>query len=92
MTTLELLQGILVKEFKLDCARLVPEATLKDLNIDSLDLVDLIFRIEDHFDLKIQDDMPVSLVTLNDVATYIDELLRNRPAGGGAQSGADHQS
>jgi acyl carrier protein len=92
MSTLELLQSILVKEYKLDSARLVPEATLRDLNIDSLDLVDLLFKIEDHFGLEIKDDVPVSLMTLNDVALYIDELLKKRPAAGGAKSGADPRS
>lgn len=92
MSTLELLQTILTEEFKLSPARLVPEATLTDLGIDSLDLVDLLFKIEDRFGLKIKDDVPRSLVSLNDVAAYIDELLRNRPAAGGTQAGADRPS
>ncbi|MGA9369139.1 MAG: phosphopantetheine-binding protein, partial [Steroidobacteraceae bacterium] len=71
MSTFELLQSILIKEYKLDPARLVPEATLTDLGIDSLDLVDLIFKIEDRFGLKIKDDVTRPLVTLDDVAMYI---------------------
>jgi acyl carrier protein len=92
MSTLELLQSILIKEFKLSPACLVPETTLTDLGIDSLDFVDLIFKIEDRFGLKIKDDGPRSLVTLNDVAAYVDELLKNRPAGEGTQAGADRPS
>lgn len=92
MSTLELLQTILTEEFKLSPTRLVPEATLTDLGIDSLDLVDLLFKIEDRFGLKIKDDVPRSLVSLNDVAAYIDELLRNRPAAAGTQAGADRPS
>jgi acyl carrier protein len=86
MTTLELLQGILIKEYKLGPDRLVPEATLADLGIDSLDLVDLIFKIEDHFGLNIKDDVSRPLVTLSDVAAYIDELLKISPAAGGTQA------
>lgn len=92
MSTLESLQTILTEEFKLSPTRLVPEATLTDLGIDSLDLVDLLFKIEDRFGLKIKDDVPRSLVSLNDVAAYIDELLRNRPAAAGTQAGADRPS
>jgi acyl carrier protein len=87
MSTFELLQSILVKEYKLSPARLVPEATLTDLGIDSLDLVDLIFKIEDRFGLKIKDDVARPLVTLNDVAMYIDELLKTLPAAVGTQAG-----
>ena len=75
MSTLASLQSILVEEFKRNPDQLRPEATLTDLGIDSLDLVDLIFKIEERFHLKIKDDVPRSLVTLGDVATYIDELL-----------------
>lgn len=82
MSTLELLQGILVKEFKLSPERLTADATLADLDIDSLDLVDLIFKLEDHFSLKIKDDVPRSLTTLGDVAAYIDQLLHKRSATG----------
>lgn len=78
MSTLELLQGILIKEFKLSPERLSAEATLTDLGIDSLDLVDLIFKIEDQFGLKIKDDVPRTLLTLGDVAAYIDQLLQKR--------------
>ena len=87
MNTLEVLQSILIKEYKLSPARLVPEATLTDLGIDSLDLVDLLFKIEDRFGLKIKDDVPRSLVTLNDVAAYIDELLKIPPAAEGTEAG-----
>ena len=82
MSTLELLRGILIKEFKLSPERLSAEATLTDLGIDSLDLVDLIFKIEDQFGLKIKDDLPRTLLTLGDVAAYIDQLLEKRPPSG----------
>jgi acyl carrier protein len=92
MNTLEALQNILIEEFKLSADRLRPEATLAELGIDSLDLVDLIFKIEDCFGLKITDDTPRSLATLADVAAYIDELLENQSTGGGVQAGTDRSS
>jgi acyl carrier protein len=92
MTTLETLQAILVTEFKHSPEQLQPGARLADLGIDSLELVDLIFKIEDRFGLKINDDMPRSLVTLEDVASYIDELLARQAAGQTAPSGADRPS
>jgi acyl carrier protein len=55
-------------------------------------LVDLIFKIEDRFGLKITDDVPRSLATLGDVAAYIDVLLENQSTGGGIQAGTDRSS
>ncbi|MGB6602860.1 MAG: phosphopantetheine-binding protein [Steroidobacteraceae bacterium] len=92
MSTLEALQSILIKEFKLTPDRLASEATLADLGIDSLDLVDLIFKIEDRFGLQITDDVPRSLATLGDVAAYVDELLANQCTGRGTHAGTDRSS
>jgi acyl carrier protein len=92
MSTLEALQTILIKEFKLGPERLAPEATLADLGIDSLDLVDLIFKIEDRFGLKVTDDVPRSLATIGDVAAYVDELLENQRPGRGTQAGTGRSS
>ena len=86
MTALETLQRILIEDFKHSPDQLRPEATLADLGIDSLEFVDLIFKIEDRFDLKIGDDVPRSLLTLGDVAAYIEQLRATQgaqPAAGG---------
>jgi acyl carrier protein len=75
MSTLEILQEILVKDFALDRAQITPEADLSRLGIDSLSLIDFVFKIEDRFELQIKDDMPTTLVTLSDVAEYVDRLI-----------------
>jgi acyl carrier protein len=80
MNTLEIIQDILAKKFALDRAKLTPEAELSQLGIDSLAVLELLFDIEDRFGLKIKDDMPTSLMTLQDVVLYIDALLTQRQA------------
>jgi acyl carrier protein len=80
MSTLEIIQDILAKKFALDPAKLTPEAQLSQLGIDSLAVLELLFDIEDRFSLKIKDDMPGSLMTLQDVVLYIDALLAQRQA------------
>ena len=77
MSTLETLQAMLADEFKLTPAQLEPEARLEDLGVDSLNLIELIFKLEDRFNLKINDDGR-KLVTIKDVAAYVDELLAKR--------------
>lgn len=92
MGTLETLQGILAEELKLDPGRLTSEARLEDLGVDSLGLLELMFKIEDRFNLKIKDDIPRTLVTIHDVVLYIDDLLKKVPASEPTPSRADGTS
>ena len=88
MTTLETLVDILVRDYCLDRAKIVPEATLAVVGLDSLSLLELMFKIEDRYGLKIQDDTPTNLVTVGDVVRYIDQLLaRKLEASGASQVG-----
>lgn len=79
MSTLEALQEILIKEFSLTRVQLTPDVELTGLGIDSLEVIDLMFKIEDRFGLQIKDDVPTTLVTLNDVVLYVDGLLLRQP-------------
>ncbi|MFI4969188.1 MAG: acyl carrier protein [Lysobacterales bacterium] len=49
---------IIAKESGIDRARITPQATLKDLEIQSLDAVQIIFEIEDHFKITMPDRDP----------------------------------
>lgn len=80
MTTLETLQNILVSEYKIDLGRLTPDAELALIGLDSLSVVELLFKIEETFDLTIVNDTPTNLVTVGDVVLYIDGLLAARRA------------
>jgi acyl carrier protein len=75
MTTLQTLQDILVRDYDLERERLAPDAVLATLNLDSLSLLELMFKIEDNFSVKITGDTPTDLVTVHDVVMYIDGLL-----------------
>ncbi len=73
MTTLERLRAILVNDYKLDVARLTPDAPLEGLGIDSLGVAELLFNVEDEFKITLPPE-PVQLPTLGDVVRYIDAL------------------
>jgi acyl carrier protein len=75
MSTLDTLQDILVAEFDLERERITPDAELSALGVDSLDLLELMFKIEDRYSLAIRDDVPSDLTTIGDVVAYIDGLL-----------------
>ena len=84
MNTLETLQDILVKEFRVAPGQLTPAAELSTLGIDSLDLLELMFKIEDRYGISIKNDTPTNLMTINDVVAYIDGLLARRPGSAAA--------
>jgi acyl carrier protein len=80
MSTLETLQDILVKDYRVQREQLAPDAVLINLGLDSLSVLELMFKIEDEFHLKIGDDTPTDLVTVGDVVRYIDGLLSSKAA------------
>jgi len=81
MTTLERLQAILVRDYRLAPEALVAEAPLESLGIDSLGVAELLFNVEDEFGIVLPAE-PVQLPTLADVVRYIDELVAaQRPQG-----------
>lgn len=49
---------IIARESGVDRAKITPEATLKDLDIQSLDAVQILFEIEDHFKITMPDRDP----------------------------------
>jgi len=84
-TTLDRLRELLVKDYKLEPDLLTPDAPLEALGIDSLGVAELMFNIEDEFQVAIPGD-PVALATIGDVVRYIDGLVTTQhPA---AASGA----
>jgi acyl carrier protein len=81
MNTLETLQDILMKEFDLRAEQLAPTAALDTLGIDSLDMIELLFKIEERYGVTIRDDTPTDLKTIGDVVSFIDELIVRSPTG-----------
>jgi len=49
---------IIAKEAGIDRATIAPDSTLKELQIQSLDAVQIIFEIEDHFKITLPDRDP----------------------------------
>jgi acyl carrier protein len=74
MSTLERLQKIMVKDHELNPEDLKANATLEALGLDSINVIDLLFSIEDEFHIKVSRE-PVELKTIQDVIDYIDRLV-----------------
>jgi acyl carrier protein len=74
MTTLERLQKIIVKDFELKPEDLKANASLESLGLDSMSTIDLLFSIEDEFNIQVSRE-PVELKMIQDVVDYIDRLI-----------------
>jgi acyl carrier protein len=54
----ETIFGIIAKEAGIDIGKITLDSTLKDLEIQSLDAVQIIFEIEDHYKINLPDRDP----------------------------------
>lgn len=80
MSTLKTLQDILVKDYGVPADHVAPEAVLTTLGLDSLSVLELMFKIEDHFHVKMVEDTPTNLATVRDVVSFIDGLIADTAA------------
>jgi acyl carrier protein len=80
MNTLDTLVDILARDYCVARDQITPEATLETLGLDSLSVLELMFKIEDRYKVKITDDTPTDLLTVSDVVRYIDSLLARNSA------------
>lgn len=77
----ERLRVTLAKELKQNVASITPEHTLRgDLKLNSLDAIELMFRIEEEFDLTIPDEDIPGFATVGDVIDYLQRRLAGAPA------------
>ncbi|HYA37991.1 MAG TPA: phosphopantetheine-binding protein [Candidatus Methylomirabilis sp.] len=76
-TTLETVREILVRKYSLPIERIQPEATLESLNLDSLDLVETLFEVEDEFHIRVPQDGSVDLkiATVQDIVDVVNRLV-----------------
>jgi acyl carrier protein len=79
MNTLEQLKQLIHTAFGIDPAVLKPHLPLADYGLDSLSLAELIFTVEEHFNLDFPDDRQ-DVTTLAGLAGLIDELRLKQAA------------
>ncbi len=73
---LKKLTSILTEDFEVDENLITPEARLfEDLDLDSIDAVDLAVRVQQFTQKKIPPENFKQIKTINDVVNAIEELL-----------------
>lgn len=68
------IKKILVETMDIEEEKITLDAKLKDdLNLDSLDSVELIMSAEEEFGIEIPDEDVMNFKTVNDIVNYIEE-------------------
>ncbi len=74
---LEKIQAMLAEALNLPIEKITPDAKIvDDLGADSLDVVELLSQLEDEFGIIIPDDEVENLVTVADVASELEKLVK----------------
>ena len=70
------LSALLCDKFEIDPSRITPEADLyQDLDLDSIDAVDLVIKLQEMTGKRIKPEEFKSVRTIGDVVTAVDRLL-----------------
>ncbi len=73
-STVDRVKKIVVSQIDVDEASVTEDARfIEDLNLDSLDTVELVMAFEEEFGCSIPDEAASKILTVKDAVTYIDE-------------------
>jgi acyl carrier protein len=77
LTIAEQIRATLAKRMKRDVSTIQPHHSLRnDLGLDSADAIELIFFLEETFDLEVPDQDFRMFTTVSDVIVYVEGRLR----------------
>ncbi len=72
MNNIEKIIGLVADQLGLDAQDITPESNIKDdLGADSLDMVELVMKLEEEFGLKIAEEELQKITTIQEIANYI---------------------
>ena len=66
--------SIIAEKLHVDAATINAQATLQDLGADSLDMVDIVMKVEEEFGIEINDEDAETLHTVQDFINYVHAL------------------
>lgn len=80
MTTLERLRALLARDFDIKPEALTEDASLESLEIDSLKMIEIVFCVEDEFQITAPGDQAQlkGLRTFGDLAAFVDDAVAGR--------------
>jgi len=78
MSTFERVRSVIADELEVSEDEVTEQASFTDdLGADSLDLVELVMRLEEEFEIEIPDEDAEHIRTVKDAVNYIDEKTKS---------------
>lgn len=85
----ERISAIIAKEVSIDPSEVKPESTLQDLKIESIDLVQIMFAIEEEFDIYLAEaDVGFDVENVGQVVDAVEQLVAAKGSQDAASSPA----
>jgi acyl carrier protein len=78
MTVEEQVKSIVTKIVRKPDTEFTPTTTFKDLDADSLDVVQMLVKLEDTFDIEIQDEDLRDVASMGDFVAYIERKIAEK--------------
>jgi len=78
--TLAVIQQLIAASAEVPVESLHPSRPLEELNVDSLTVLEVMFDIEDRFEIKMPEER-VPIRTVQDIADLVDRLVAQRSGG-----------
>ena len=75
MTPYEFIAEVLTEKYDVAQNIISPEATLAELGLDSLTVVELLFDVEDEFEIEVPEER-ANFQTLAEAAALVEELVQ----------------
>ena len=78
MTVKEKIYEIVAKRMKVDVSTINDDTQLKkDLNADSIDIVEIIFELEELYTIDIDDSYAEQINTIGDAITVVEKIIND---------------
>lgn len=71
----QVVADIIADEMEISTADIAPQKTMKDLEIDSLDMLTIVTSLEDHYHVAFPDEAFDEIETVEDAVNYLDKLV-----------------
>ncbi len=79
MSAYSFIDEVLTDKYDVDPEAISPEATMTEHGLDSLTIVELLFDVEDEFDIEVPEER-ATFETVGEAAALVDELTQAKEA------------